>query len=61
MNREELKAIIEDAMNEVWLKYEEAEGVDYGSVHFGIEMELDDIYEKIADMMILNKELMWEV
>lgn len=54
MSKEELKEKITEAMNSVWLAYEESIGVEYGDVHFSVAFEIDELYEKIAELIIFN-------
>ena len=54
MTKEELKDKIFNAMIDVWLAYEQSIGVEYGDVHFSVEFEIDELYEKIAELIIYN-------
>lgn len=58
MSKEELKNRLESAVYGVWGEYKTALGIENGDVHFSIAFETEDFCDQIADMIILNENLM---
>ena len=54
MNRDDLLKVIEEAVDNVFLKYEEANGIKHGDISPFNALELDVLKESLADLIIFN-------
>lgn len=52
MNRKELLEFIDEKMNEVFLAYQKANGIESGDISPEDAFSLDELQEQVADLII---------
>ena len=59
MTREELKRVVEDKVNEMFLAYQEAMGITHGDIDFDDFLTVEELEESLTDIIISSME--WNI